>query len=147
MFTKLITALLTSALFISVSSTAGTIYTWEDKNGVTHYSQQPPAGVDARKVYSEDIERDKVGYVAPMKKSAAATEESDLAKSAKLINEQDSKQAESLCENAKHSLNMLKSFAHLTKKDEKTGESVAMTEEAKQEALKENEERVKLFCK
>ena len=147
MFTKLIAALLTGALFISMSSTAGAIYTWEDKNGVTHYSQQPPAGVDARKVYSEDIERDKVGYVAPMKKSAAVSEESDLAKSAKLINEQDSKQAESLCENAKHSSNMLKSFTHLTKKDEKTGESVAMTEEAKQKALKENEERVKLFCK
>ena len=55
-------------LFIGPVS-AGVIYTWVDENGVTHYSQQAPQqeNIKAEKLYSEDLEQAKVGFIAPVK--------------------------------------------------------------------------------
>jgi len=126
---------------------AGVIYTWVDENGVTHYSQQPPEQEQskAQQLYSEDIEPGKVGYIAPVKKEAPP-EMSEPEKSAALIKAQDAKQAEAICENAKHNLNVLTTHTKLTRQAEGNKEPVAMTEEERQAAISENQQRIKLFC-
>jgi hypothetical protein len=138
--------LLVVSLFILPSALATTIYTWTDSDGLVHYSQQAPIGVDAKQISSGDIEPSKIGTASPVRKTAEKEPESDLAKSAKVIKEKDAKQAESICENAKHSMSLLDTYNRLTRKDPVTGEDVAMTEEDKQAARAENAERVKLFC-
>ncbi|MCW3171622.1 DUF4124 domain-containing protein [Shewanella subflava] len=138
--------LLVASLTIAPSAFATTIYTWTDSNGLIHYSQQAPQGVDAKRISSDDIEPSKIGTASPIRKTAEKEPESDLAKSAKLIKEKDAKQAESICESAKHSMSLLDTYNRLTRKDPVTGEDVAMTEEDKQAARAENAERVRLFC-
>ena len=127
---------------------AGVIYTWVDEQGVTHYSQQPPEQeqLKASQLYSEDIERAKVGYVAPIKKEQPQAV-SELEKSAALIKEKDAKQAQSICENAKHNLDVLTTHNKLIRKSEDpTKEPEAMTEEERQTAIAQQQERSKLFC-
>jgi hypothetical protein len=134
-----------ATLALSTSLFAATIYTWVDDAGVVHYSQQHPLNVDARKIYSEDIEPSKMGTYTPQKKSSIKVE-SELEKSAKIINEKDKQQAKDICENAKHSLNVLKSYSNLNQQNKETGETVSMTDEQRQAAIAENTERVSLFC-
>ncbi|MFV0595050.1 DUF4124 domain-containing protein [Shewanella sp.] len=126
---------------------AGVIYTWVDENGVTHYSQQPPTQEQqkAQQLYSEDLEPGKIGYIAPAKKEAPP-EMSESEKSAALIKEKDAKQAEAICENAKHNLDVLTTHTKLTRQQEGNKEPVAMTEEERQTAINENQQRIKLFC-
>lgn len=125
---------------------AGAIYTWIDKNGVTHYSQQPPTQEQqAQQLNSNDLEPSKIGYIAPVKKEAPP-EMSESEKSAALIKEKDAKQAEAICENAKHNLDVLTTHTKLTRQEDGNKEPVAMTEEERQAAITENQQRIKLFC-
>jgi phage protein D len=140
---RLIIGLATLAL--STSLFAATIYTWVDDAGVVHYSQQHPLNVDARKIYSEDMEPAKIGTYTPQKKSSTKVE-TELETSAKIINEKDKQQAKNICESAKHSLSVLKTHSKLNQQNKDTGETVAMTEEQRQAAIAENTERVSLFC-
>lgn len=126
---------------------AGVIYTWVDENGVTHYSQQPPEQdhPKTQQLYSEDIEPGKVGYIAPVK-NEEPPKMSEPEKSTALIKAQDTKQAEAICENAKHNLDVLTTHTKLTRQAEGNKEPVAMTEEERQAAISENQQRIKLFC-
>ncbi|MGX9463482.1 DUF4124 domain-containing protein [Shewanella sp. A14] len=136
-------------LFITVafssSLLATTIYTWVDDTGVVHYSQQPPTIKDANKIYSEDIEPPKIGTYIPQKKTSV-TVETELERSAKIINEADKQQAKEICESAKHNLSVLKTHSKLNQQDKASGRTVPMTEEQRQAAIIENTERVRLFC-
>ncbi|MEE2029303.1 hypothetical protein DIKCMJMK_03186 [Shewanella oneidensis] len=134
-------ALLTPSVLASV------IYTWVDENGVTHYSQQPPTQEQqkAQQLYSEDLEPSKIGYVAPVK-TAAPAEISESEKSAALIKEKDAKQAQAICENAKHNLDVLMTHTKLTRQEEGNNDPVAMTEEERLAAITENQQRITLFC-
>lgn len=142
----LVFLLSTFMLCLSLSVSATVIYSWIDKDGQVHYSQEPPVEVEAERQYSEDIERDKVGYVAPIKEQTQPTEEALRQAEALLIKEKDSKQAEGICDNATHSLNVLTAHTKLNRQNEQTGETVAMTEVERQAAIKESQQRVKLFC-
>lgn len=126
---------------------ASVIYTWVDENGVTHYSQQAPEQehLNASKLYSEDIEQAKIGYIAPIKKEEPQPT-SELEKSAALIKEKDAKQAQSICVNAKHNLSVLTTYTKLTRKTTESDEPVAMTEEERQASIVQQQERIKLFC-
>ncbi|MGL5359316.1 MAG: DUF4124 domain-containing protein [Shewanella sp.] len=127
---------------------ASVIYTWVDKHGVTHYSQEPPSQEQqkASELNSQALEPAKIGYIAPTTK----TEEpkvSDAEKSAALIKERDAKQAQSICDNAKHYLNVLTTHTNLIRQSaDKTQEGQAMTEEERQAAITQQQERIKLFC-
>jgi hypothetical protein len=134
-----------ATLALSTSTLAAAIYTWVDAAGVVHYSQQQPLSVDARKIYSEDMEPAKIGTYTPQKKVSTKVE-SELERSAKIINEKDKQQAKDICESAKHSLSVLKTHSKLNQQDKATGETVVMTEEQRQAAIAENTERVSLFC-
>lgn len=144
MFTKTLVLVLT---LISIGSASATvIYKWVDKDGVTHYSQQVPENASTDKIYSEDIEQQPIGFIAP-KARPAAPEPSEEEKNAARIKEQNKEQAANICESAKHSLKVLTTHSRFISKDEATGEMVAMREEDRQAKITAQEERIKLFCK
>ncbi|MCL1092624.1 DUF4124 domain-containing protein [Shewanella kaireitica] len=136
--------LLTSLFSNDVYATE--IYTWVDEHGVTHFSQEPPEQKQVKKIYSEDIKPAKIGTVSPKATAKVISEPTELEKSAIAINKSDKAQAKVICENAKHSLNVLTSHSKLNKQSKESGESVAMTEEQRQTAIKEQKQRVSLFC-
>ncbi|WOT05918.1 DUF4124 domain-containing protein [Shewanella youngdeokensis] len=138
-------AILLITLLFSLKLQAGEIYTWVDAQGVTHFSQQPPPHQKADKVFSEDIEPKKIGSVTPVKSLEAKTV-SESEKTAAIIKQKDAAQAKSICENAKHSLNVLMTHSRLTQKNNQTGDSVVMTEEQRQAAISKQQEKVSLFC-
>ncbi len=135
-------------LFFSVTTFAHgkVIYTWVDEAGVSHYSEQAPVGVDAKRIYSEDIEPGKVGFVSPKEKVSGQPAKTQLEKDAEIIKSLDAEQAKMLCERAQHSLTILTTYNKLNKKNEKTGETVSMTEDERQQEIAMNKERVALFC-
>lgn len=146
---SVIAALSGFVLFISLFSNdvyATEIYTWVDEHGVTHYSQEPPKHNQVKKIYSEDIEPAKIGTVSPKATAKAKSEPTELEKSAIAIKKSDKAQAKIICDNAKHSLNVLTSHSKLNKQSKGSGESIAMTEEQRQTAIKEQKQRVSLFC-
>ncbi|MCF1431814.1 MAG: DUF4124 domain-containing protein [Shewanella sp.] len=125
------------------------IYTWVDENGTKHYSQLPPEGnYDVIRLSNQDLEPKRIGTVSPVRAVANAEQasEDDMAKQAEELKLQNAEQAKSICNNAKHTLNVLLTHAQVTRKDEASGELVTMTEEQKQAAIKESQERIKLFC-
>lgn len=142
----LVFILINLSFLCASNSHATVIYTWVDENGQSHYSQEPPVGIEAARLYSEDIEADKVGYVAPKKAEPVPSDEAQQQADAKLIKEKDSEQAAAICQNATHSLNVLTSHSNLNRKNEQTGEVETMTEPQRQAAIAENQQRIKLFC-
>lgn len=143
---------LISAFFvfaISSSAQANVIYTWVDDKGVTHYSQQPPENnltqTHSDKLYSEDLKPKQIGTVAPSTPIAEKAP-TDLERKAAAITQNDKKQAEGICKNAQHSLNVLTTHTKLNKKDAESGKVVAMTEEQRQAAIAEHKQKIKLFC-
>ncbi|WP_394388587.1 DUF4124 domain-containing protein [Shewanella woodyi] len=145
MFKKLILLSLSLTLTFTVSATV--IHKWVDKDGVTHYSQQPPENTDSSKLYSEDIEQKPIGFIQPKVRESNAAVQTEEEKNAEAIRKQSSEQAAAICENAKQNLNILTSHSRLKSKDEKTGEMVSMREEDRQEQISTQKERIKLFCK
>ncbi|MCL1059545.1 DUF4124 domain-containing protein [Shewanella gelidimarina] len=137
--------LLFASLF-STHSYASEIYTWVDEQGVTHFSQEPPEQKEAKKIYSEDIQPAKIGSVAPTVSAPLVKVPTELEKSALAIKKSDKAQAKTICESAKHSLNVLSSHSKLNRKSADTGKTIAMTEEQRQAAITEQKERVSLFC-
>ncbi|QUN05135.1 DUF4124 domain-containing protein [Shewanella yunxiaonensis] len=139
----LISAIL--AVIFSPISSATDIYKWVDKNGVTHYSQQPPADKPVNTLDSSAIEPGKIGTVAPIKRNdepVKTQQELD----ADAINAKDAAQAEKLCESARFNLDVLLTHTRLQRSDDKTGEPVKMTEEDRQKAIADQQERIRLFC-
>ncbi|MCZ4339224.1 DUF4124 domain-containing protein [Shewanella colwelliana] len=138
--------LLVTMLF-SPTILATTIYKWVDEKGVTHYSQQVPPEKQSEKLYSEDIEQKKVGFVAPKVKAVSEPEKSDLELAAQEISKKDKAQASAICDNAKHQLNVLETHTRLTRKNEDSDEPVRMTEEERQSEISAQKEKIRLFCK
>jgi thioesterase domain-containing protein len=145
MFGKHLPATLCILAFMS-SASATVVYKWVDENGVTHFSQEPPPKGQADMLDSADIEQAKTGFVAPKVSQKEDPQDSDIEKAAELIKQKDAKQAKSICDNAKHSLDILTTYTKLSRQDDKGGEPVAMTEEERQAAIKEQQEKIKLFC-
>ncbi|GGI92340.1 DUF4124 domain-containing protein [Shewanella gelidii] len=139
-FASLLLVLFTAPTFATV------IYTWVDENGVTHYSQQSPENIEATKLYSEDMEQALIGFVSPKVSKKSDEQLSTEELNAELIKRQDGDQAKSICASAKHSLQILTTHSKLNRQDPKSGKSIAMTEEERQAAIKENKERISLFC-
>lgn len=144
MFRKFILLSLLLTLIPSLSATV--IHKWIDENGVTHYSQQPPANTNSSKIYSEDLEQQPIGFIQPKVREHAAPLQSEDEKNAEAIKKKNSKQASAICESAKQNLHLLSSHSRLKSKDEKTGELISMKEEDRQQEINTQQERIKLFC-
>lgn len=68
-------------LLASASATAGTVYKWKDANGVTQYSEKPPAGqkFESRQVQNRDpVARTPAAPTAPAESSDCTTARSNL---------------------------------------------------------------------
>nr|WP_275658988.1 DUF4124 domain-containing protein [Shewanella sp. Isolate11] len=133
-------------LFFCPTLFATTIYKWVDEKGVTHYSQQMPPEKQAEKLYSEDIEQQRVGFVAPSASAAKEPVPSEMEAAANEINQKDKEQAKMICDSATHQLNVLNTHTNLTRKNAQTGEMEKMTEEQRQEQIAAQQERIRLFC-
>ncbi len=133
-------------LLLCAPAFATTIYKWVDENGVTHYSQEKPPEITTEKLYSEDIEQQKVGFTAPKVTERQEEQKSEAALAAEAITEKDKAQAKAICENAQHQLKVLETHTRLTRKNEKDGEMVRMTEEDRQSEIAAQKQRIKLFC-
>ncbi|MCE9680587.1 DUF4124 domain-containing protein [Shewanella sp. AS1] len=133
-------------LLFSPALLATTIYKWVDEKGVTHYSQQMPTEKQVETLYSEDIEQQKVGYVSPTQAPEQSAGKTEAQQAASALKEQDAAQAKMICDSAMHQLNVLTTHSSLTRKDEKTGEMVKMTEEERQAQIASQQERINLFC-
>lgn len=125
---------------------ATTIYKWVDENGVTHYSQQVPPEKPSETLYSEEIEQQKVGFIAPKESEVSLPAKSPQQTAAEAIVLQDKAQAKAICSNAKHQLNLLNTHTRLTRKNEQTGDMERMTEEQRQAAMSAQQEKISLFC-
>ncbi|QSX33040.1 DUF4124 domain-containing protein [Shewanella avicenniae] len=131
-----------AALSLPVAQ-ATTIYKWVDKNGVTHFSQDPPpADQTVQQLDANSMEPQKIGTVAPERTND--TPATDPA--AEKLRAQNAEQAKSICEQATFKLNVLKTHTRLQTSDPKSGDTVQMTEEQRQQEIKAQEERIKLFC-
>ncbi|MCE9685553.1 DUF4124 domain-containing protein [Shewanella sp. AS16] len=125
---------------------ATSIYTWVDKDGVTHYSQQAPEEGKAAQLDSQSIEPGKIGSIAPTKRMGSQATAADSAPSAALSKASDVKQAKANCESARQNLNVLTTYTKLNRRDKTSGETLAMTEEQRQQAIQEQTRRVEFFC-
>ncbi|MCL1051586.1 DUF4124 domain-containing protein [Shewanella abyssi] len=142
----ILSSLLLIASLFSSHIYASEIYTWVDEYGVTHFSQEPPEQQSAEKMYSEDIKPKKIGSVSPTSSPKMAKASTELERAALAIKHSDKAQAKSICESARHSLNVLTSHSKLNRKSKETGKTVAMTEEQRQATIAEQKERISLFC-
>ncbi|MFT5705090.1 MAG: hypothetical protein ACI8SK_001044 [Shewanella sp.] len=137
---------LSLSLTFTSSTFAIEIFQWVDKDGVTHYSQQPPKNNSSNKIYSEDLEQKPIGSVQPKIRESTTPVQSEDEKNAATIKKQNTEQATALCESAKQNLKILTSHSRLKSKDEKTGGLVMMKEEDRQQEIKNQKKRIKLFC-
>lgn len=140
--------LLVSLLLASGMAGASTIYKWVDKNGVTHYSEQPPAeDAQAQTLDAKKIEPKRIGFDSPKVTTKQDAEASEEQKNADLIRQQNAQQADAICEQAKQNLEVLSNFNRVTKTDPTTNEPVVMSDDDREAALADSKKRVELFCK
>lgn len=140
--------LLVSLLLASGVAGASTIYKWVDKNGVTHYSEQPPAEETQTQILNtKEIEPKRIGFDSPKPLTKQEEGVSEEQKNADLIRKQNADQADAICEQAKQNLEVLSNFNRVTKTDPTTNETVVMSDEDRETALADSKKRVELFCK
>ncbi|WP_133407763.1 DUF4124 domain-containing protein [Parashewanella tropica] len=125
--------------FYSLSSYAAVIYKWVDNEGITHYSEVPPKGVEFVKLYSEDIEPSKIGTVTSKVKEKTKVTDSELIK-------QQRAQAQDVCKRAQYNLKLLQTHTRLHRRDKTTGETVSLTEEERQASIEQEQKRIQAFC-
>lgn len=141
-------AILIPLLLVCGLSQAATIYKWVDKNGVTHFSEQPPPDdAQTQTLNAAEIEPKPIGFDSPKPIPKADAAVSDEQKNADLIRQQNADQADAICEQAKQNLDVLSNFNRVTRKDDSSDEPVMMTDEERESALAEAKKRISLFCK
>ncbi len=125
---------------------AATIYKWVDKNGVTHFSQDPPPTENQtiEQLDSAKLAPPKLGSVAP----SATTEPAPTASNPSVaeISARNAEQAKSICEQAKFQLDVLNTHRRLQRQDATTGAIIEMSEEERQQQIATQQQRIKLFC-
>ncbi|MCH1927064.1 DUF4124 domain-containing protein [Shewanella sp. C32] len=125
---------------------AATIYKWVDKNGVTHFSQDPPPTENqtTEQLDSAKLAPPKLGSVAPSTTAEPAPAATNP--SVAEISARNAEQAKSICEQAKFQLDVLNTHRRLQRQDEATGQVIEMSEEERQQQIATQQQRIKLFC-
>lgn len=140
----LLLAMLMAMSLPSVQAT--TIYKWVDKNGVTHFSQDPPPTENqtTEQLDAAKLEPQKLGSVAPTVTAEPAPTATNP--SVENITARNAEQAKSICEQAKFQLDVLNTHRRLQRQDEATGQIIEMSEEERQQQIATQQQRIKLFC-
>ena len=141
-------SLLLALLFAASTSLvqATTIYKWVDKDGVTHFSQEPPPAdiQTAEQLDSSRLEPARIGSVAPTTPTAPSSASSNP--SVADVKARNDAQAASICEQAQFQLKVLQTHTRLQRQDEKSGEMVEMSAEEREQQINTQQERIKQFC-
>lgn len=145
------------AIFMMVFCTftvvnAAKIYKWVDEDGQIHYSSQKPPG---QKVESVKVKKGpKVTEPAKQESNEASTNEAqtqDDAESDALAKEQlakaDAVNNKRMCEQARKNIAALNASVRVVRVDDKTGETVRMSDNERLDAMKKAQQAVKEFCK
>lgn len=140
-------SLLLALLFAASTSVvqATTIYKWVDKEGVTHFSQDPPTTEiqTAEQLDSTELEPAHIGSVAPKTAVKAAASSNPSVADVKTRN---AEQAASICEQAQFQLKVLQTHSRLQRQDPKTGEVIEMSAEEREQQINTQQERITQFC-
>lgn len=147
------------ALMIPCAVWAGQVFEWKDASGKTHFSDQPPLGVDAKPIGIKTNPPKPSGPPAgasasqtPPKTWTERNEEFGKRKAeeqdanAKAKEEADNKaRMESACESAKAQLRLLESGARVQRMNEK-GEREVLDDAARQQEMARARENIKQTC-
>lgn len=140
-------SLLLALLFAASTSVvqATTIYKWVDKEGVTHFSQDPPPTEiqTAEQLDSTELEPTHIGSVTPKAAAKAAVTSNPSVADVKTRN---AEQAASICEQAQFQLKVLQTHSRLQRQDPKTGEVIEMSAEEREQQINTQQERITQFC-
>ncbi|BDM65670.1 hypothetical protein NFHSH190041_31220 [Shewanella sp. NFH-SH190041] len=122
------------------------IYSWTDAQGVTHFSQQPPAEQgEVVTLSTQQLSPAKIGTVTPKRYSTTQADAATYSALSKQT-QADKQQAELICKNARHSLSMLNTHPRLAHKDPQTGHQIILSDAQRQEAIKQAKSRIAQFC-
>ncbi len=116
------------------------LYKWVDKDGVTHYSAQPP--VD-QKVDTINIT---TGYVAPPPPPPARAKLSASQAASATPPEAESLKDPEKCKKVRGELEKMRIYPRIRVKDSDTGELRYLSPEEKAERVKRTEQQEKAFC-
>ncbi len=145
--------LMVASLLISSQLHADKIYKWVDENGQIHYSSQKPRGqqVETVKVQkgpkvsevvaeTSDSDEENDDPVNSSDSEADAAAKAQLAKA-------DAVNMRKMCEQARKNIAALNATVRVVQIDEKTGETIRMTDNQRLEAMKTAQQGVREFCK
>jgi len=137
------------ALFLSSAIYAAPIYKWVDDNGTVHFGSEPPTNVEAKTV-STKIAKPQ-SQPAPESSAQENTKTESKAPSQAEIDKEVRKQVVREQEELKKQCTLLRTRLSQLKNNprlltEIDGETVRLSEEQRQERIKEAEEKIKEFC-
>lgn len=120
---------------LSQGSFAAKVYTWTDENGVTHYGEHPPKGVNAKKINA------RTGHSEPTPAPAAATPESTAEAAQEAPNYKDPER----CDAARKNLDTLTSGARIRIPDE-NGNMRYLADDEREAKVAETEKIIEESC-
>jgi hypothetical protein len=140
--------MVTTGCFVAAPALADA-YKWTDEKGQIHYTQSPPAGVDAIEVITPSGSASAVAPAAkPAAASPAATDAEGTTQENDALRKQLAAEKERLklnCEVAQHNVKVLSVVGNRPYKDEK-GNVVQLSEDQRKAQLDEAQKQIEAFC-
>jgi hypothetical protein len=143
-------------LFILISSSvyAGSIYTWVDEEGETHYGDAPPVSVTTEEV-SVDVAPSNPGKPLPRLETSdpesstpeSSTTDSSSPDSAQPDSEMSDDQARVICEQAHQEIKYLNNAKHRSRVRNPDGTSRHITTEERKARREQAKQDIEEFCK
>lgn len=142
------TILLSSLLIFSINSSAATIYKWVDAQGNQHFGSQPPAQLPSEKItVKTGIQPAIQPTQAPDTaddSGASIPSQADLDKQARQQTAKEQAQLKQRCLDLRTRLAQLKSNPRILAEVE--GQTVRLTEEQRQEYIRDTQEQLAEDC-
>lgn len=142
--TKLLASLFACLLLPAVQ--AAPIYKWVDEQGTQHFSSEPPASMDAQKisVQTPRSPSQPVSAPVPSAKTDDAPSQQDIDQQVRKQVAQENEELKQQCTRLRTNLSQLKNNPRLLA--EIDGQTVRLSEEQRQERIRETEEQIRQFC-
>jgi len=144
-------ASLIMALVLPALAVADQVYEWKDANGKTHYTDRPPAGVDAKPIGLSTGKRTPPSSAPAQATSVAPKAEPESPEEAAARKEYEVQKAEyeknraANCEEATRQLKLLES-GQRARTIGPNGESIVLDDEARQKAINDAQNAVRSNC-
>lgn len=135
------------ALFLSSAINAAAIYKWVDSNGTVHFGSEPPANTAVEIISTKVAKPQPLPEASASQKSNAKSETPSQEEIDKQVRKQVAQEQEQLtkqCTEMRIRLSQLKNNPRLL--TEIDGETIRLSEDQRQERIKETEQKIKEFC-